>query len=116
MISLHNIKSIHIACGPTDLRKSIDGYAMIIQEKFSLSPFNESLYLFCNKKKDKIKIIHYEDNGFWLYYKRLEEGKFRWPKNTDELVTIDQRQFRWLLEGLSIVQKHAHRKRTYSKV
>jgi transposase len=116
MISLHNIKSIHIACGPTDLRKSIDGYALIIQEKFNLSPFNESLYLFCNKKKDKIKIIHYEENGFWLYYKRLEEGKFRWPKDTDELVTIDQRQFRWLLEGLSIVQKNAHRKLTYSKV
>jgi len=114
MISLSNIESIHIACGPTDLRKSIDGYALIIQEKFHLSPFTSSLFMFCNKGKDKIKIIHFEDNGFWLYYKRLEKGKFKWPKNKDELITIDQRQFRWLLEGLSIEQKHAHQKLHFS--
>jgi transposase len=116
MISLTNVKSIHIACGPTDLRKSIDGYALIIQETFHLSPFTESLFLFCNRKKDKLKIIHFEESGFWLYYKRLEQGKFKWPKHKGELKSIDQRQFRWLLEGLSIEQKSAYQKLTFTQV
>lgn len=99
---------VFIACGATDLRKSVDGLAAIVQESFQLDPFSSHLFVFCNRKKDKLKILHWDHNGFWLYYRRLEEGVFDWPNNDASPMTITGRQFKWLLEGLPMHQKSAH--------
>lgn len=104
MIDLTSINKIYISPGYTDLRMGIDGYASLVQEVFKLSPFDNSLYLFCNKQRDKIKILHFEYDGFWLYYKRIETGRIKWPKN-DELTEIEIRQLRWLFDGLKVSQK-----------
>ena len=104
MIDLKTVNKIYILSGFTDLRKSIDGLASLINKSFKQDPFDNSLYLFCNKNKTRIKILHYELNGFWIYYKRLEQGKFKWPKKY-ELKCLEIRQFHWLFEGLSIEQK-----------
>lgn len=100
---------IYLALGSTDLRKSIDGLAALVQEGFSLDPFSPSLFVFCNRQRDKLKILQWEHNGFWLHYRRLEKGKFKWPaKNGAGTITIDHRQLRWLLDGLSLTQREAH--------
>jgi transposase len=68
---------VYLASGYVDMRKSIDGLAAIVQEEFQLNPFSSCLFVFCNRSKDKIKILRWDTNGFWLYYKRLEKQRFR---------------------------------------
>lgn len=104
---------VYLASGSTDLRKSIDGLAVLVQEVFQLSPFSPSLFVFCNRKRDKLKILEWDTNGFWLHYRRLERGRFQWPEATNsETVTVSRQQLRWLLDGLSITQRQAHKRVT----
>lgn len=105
MIDFNTVKNIYLCCGSTDLRIGIDGYAAIIANAFDRSPFDKSLYLFCNKSHNKVKILHYDDTGFWLYYKRFETGTIKWPKNNIELKEINIDQFKWLFSGINIEQK-----------
>ena len=91
------------------MRKSIDGLAVLVKEAFHLDPFNQGLFVFCNRKRDKIKILQWDHNGFWLIYRRLERGKFDWPRNLQDTVNISYREFRWLLDGLSLKQNQAHK-------
>lgn len=100
---------VYLACGATDLRKSIDGLAALVREGFNLDPFSTSLFVFCNRKRDKVKILRWDHNGFWLYYRRLERGKFQWPQENSSAVVVSYRQLRWLLDGLSLKQPRAHR-------
>lgn len=93
---------IYIACGYTDLRRGIDGLAGIVQNEFELNPFQNILFLFCGRRTDRIKGLLWEGDGFLLLYKRLENGKFQWPRSEDEAREITSQQFRWLTEGLSI--------------
>lgn len=73
-----NIK-IHLACGDTDMRKSINGLVSLVENSFKLDPFEEALFVFCNRQRNRLKILTWEDNGFWLHFKRLERGHFKWP-------------------------------------
>lgn len=102
-------KNIYIVCGYTDMRKSIDGLAAIVQQNFKLDVFSGSLFLFCGKRCDRIKALLWEEDGFVLLYKRLENGKYKWPRNSEEAKLITKQEFRWLMEGLSIEQKTAIR-------
>lgn len=101
-------KHIYIACGHTDLRYGIDGLARIIQTEFKMSPFEKNvLFMFCGRKSDRIKCLLWEGDGFLLLYKRIEDGRFQWPRNSKELLSMNPKQFRWLMEGLHIYQKKA---------
>lgn len=105
----NGIDNVYLAMDSTDLRKSIDGLSILVQESFNLDPFSRCLFVFCNKKRDKIKILEWDLNGFWLHYKRLEKGAFKWPVSSDsKTLLVGNREFRWLLDGLSIHQKSAH--------
>ncbi|MCL6577753.1 IS66 family insertion sequence element accessory protein TnpB, partial [Kyrpidia sp.] len=96
-------------CGSTDMRKSIDGLAALVQESFELDPFSPCLFVFSNRKRDKLKILFWEHNGFWLYYRRLERGRFEWPEaSAGKTVVISRRELNWLLDGLSLTQHKAH--------
>lgn len=96
---------IYIACGNTDMRKQIDGLAAIVSQSFDLDPFSNAIFLFSGRRKDRIKALLWEGDGFLLMYKRLENGKFQWPKNNEQVREISSQQYRWLIEGLSIDQK-----------
>ena len=110
-------EQVYLAAGATDLRKSIDGLAAIVQESFRLDPFSANLFVFCNKSKDRLKILRWQHNGFWLYIRRLEQGRFNWPKTTDSItIKIDSRELSWLLDGLSIEQNNAHAKMSLNAV
>ena len=108
MLSLESAGQIHLAPGATDLRKSIDGLAAIVSTVFQLDPFADSWFVFCNRQRDKLKILRWDQNGFWLYYRRLERGRFRWPEQAARPLVISRRQLQWLLDGLAIEQRQAH--------
>lgn len=101
---------IYLACGSTDMRKSIDGLAAVVQQNFRLDPFSNSLFLFCGRKANRIKVLYWEGDGFILLYKRLEDGRFQWPRSQEEVRKISDQELRWLLEGLSIDQPKAVKK------
>jgi transposase len=109
MIDEVTIDKVYLAQGPTDLRKSIDGLAAIVQETFELNPFSHCLFVFCNRSRDKLKILQWDHIGFWLHYRRLERGTFQWPSGNNAIpMAVTRKQLRWLLDGLSLSQKQAH--------
>jgi transposase len=110
MLSPNDGVSVYLACGSTDLRKSIDGLAALVTYSFKLDLFSNSLFVFCNAGRDKLKILYWDHNGFWLLYRRLERGRFKWPKHSGDQITqsISRRQLQWLLDGLKLEQHQAH--------
>ena len=102
-------RQIYLIAPETDLRLGIDGYAHIVQDHYRMNPMSESFYCFTNKRHNRLKILYWDSNGFWLFYKRLEKSTFKWPKRNDECIEINEKQLGWLLEGLSIEQKRAFR-------
>lgn len=97
-------EKIYLACGYTDLRYGIDGLAGVIRHNFDLDPFQKNvLFMFCGRKNNRIKCLVWEGDGFLLLYKRLEDGRFQWPRNQQEVSQITQEQFQYLMSGLSIV-------------
>jgi transposase len=109
MLSLGDSDRVYLACGVTDLRKSIDGLAVLVQQVFALEPCSSAWFVFCNRERDKLKILRWDHNGFWLYYRRLERGRFRWPQSgTEHTRMVTRRQLQWLLDGLTLEQRQAH--------
>lgn len=117
MINRSITTKVYLAAGSTDMRKSINGLTAIVQECFSLDLFSQSTFVFCNKSKNKLKIIQWENNGFWLHYKRLEKGNFKWPESKiNSAIEISDRELGWLLDGLTINKKKAPNKINIKKV
>ena len=100
---------VYIACGYTDLRKGIDGLTRLVQQQFALDPFTNTLFLFCGRRRDRIKGLYWEKDGFILLYKRLEMSAYQWPRFGSEVKTLTPQQYRWLMEELQIEQPKAHR-------
>lgn len=104
-------QKVYLAGGVTDMRKSINGLAVLVKEVFDLDPFSPCLFVFCNRQRDKLKILQWDHVGFWLHYRRLERGRFQWPDASQEgPICVSRRELRWLLDGLSITQRQAHPK------
>lgn len=99
-----------------DFRMSVNGLTSYIQEIINFNPMSESCFVFCNKQHNKLKIIEWDYNGFWLYYKRLESGRFVWPSSSEEYMDISINQFEWLMNGLSITQRDGFEKVLATKV
>ena len=100
---------VYLVTGYTDLRRGIDGLADIVQSQLLLDPFSKALFLFCGRRCDRIKGLLWEGDGFLLLYKRLDNGRFQWPRSETEAVMLTSQQIRWLLEGLKIEQPKAIR-------
>jgi transposase len=79
MIEISN-QDVYLACGPTDMRKSINGLVEAVVSVFELDVFAGALFVFCNRRRDIIKVIEWDSDGFWLYMKRLEKGRYLWPE------------------------------------
>lgn len=101
--------TVFVVTGYTDMRKSIDGLAACVKGSLSQDPFSRSLYLFCGHRCDRIKALLWEGDGFLLMYKRLDSGRFRWPRSEMQARQLTNQQIRWLLEGLEIDQPKAIR-------
>lgn len=103
-----NVDAIYIVCGHTDMRKSIDGLCAIIEDKLKMDSQSNCLFLFCGRRRDRIKGILHENDGYVLLYKRLTgSGYYKWPRNESEVKNLTWREFNWLMQGLEIEQPKA---------
>lgn len=101
MFNLNNVNTVYLACGTTDLRKSIDGLVMLVETELNLDPFEKALFVFCNRQMNRLKILHF-DEGFWLYYFRLENNRLKWPTTKEDALKINKNELNWLLKGYEI--------------
>ena len=104
---------IYLATGGTDMRKAINGLSILVEDQLRCDPFSGHLFAFCNRRCNMVKILYWDRNGFCLWQKRLEKQFFCWPQRADEVMELDLRQLSWLLEGLQISQRNAHKKLHY---
>lgn len=94
---------IYISSANVDMRKSIDGLSSIVEQQFKLNPITDIMFVFHNKNCDKIKLLYWDGEGFCLLYKRMEHGRFRFPKHiTSDKHTVTETEFHWLMHGLRI--------------
>ncbi|MEN9544371.1 MAG: hypothetical protein RLZZ598_1204 [Pseudomonadota bacterium] len=115
MIAFDTHTHVYLALGPTDMRKSIDGLAVLVTDVLAADPFSSHLFVFCNRARDKVKLLFWHHNGFWLWYRRLERQRFWWPSEASGgAVTLSVRELGWLLEGLDPRRVEAHRRTTFS--
>ena len=104
MMDLSKVRNYYIACGYTDLRLGIDRLAVVVTQQYGSQLSEESLFLFCGRRTDRVKALYWTGDGYLLLYKRLSNGRFQWPRLESELRLLDTQSFRWLLEGLQIGQ------------
>jgi transposase len=107
---------VYLALESTDMRKSINGLSILVSEYLELDPFTGHLFAFCNRKRNMVKILYWDRNGFCLWHKRLEKHTFKWPASKSEIMAIGRQELNWLLDGLEIAQKDAHPPLEYSTV
>ena len=100
---------IYLHRDPVDFRKSINGLSVIVEEQMRLSPCSGAVFVFCNKRRDKLKVLYWDKSGFALWYKRLEQDKFKWPrKYKDHVLSLNMEQWDWLLRGLNFMDIKPH--------
>jgi len=109
-----DVGAVYLHRDPVDFRKSIDGLSLIVDQAMNLSVFDSALFVFCNKRRDKLKILYWGVSGFCLWYKRLEKERFKWPRKDErEIITLSEEQFHWLLRGFDINQLQPHKALNY---
>jgi transposase len=102
---------------PVDFRKSINGLSILVEEALGQDPFSPQLFVFINRKHDKVKILYWERSGFVLWYKRLEKQRFPWPHaDAKEVVTMTGRELNWLLDGIDWFRVKPHDALEYESV
>ena len=115
MLTISPAVRIYLATGATDLRRSIDGLSALVREQLALEPLSGHLFLFRNRRGDRLKILAWDRSGFWVLYKRLERGTFAWPAADDEArVEMHSRDLLLLLSGIDLAQ--TRRRRWYERV
>lgn len=102
---------------PVDFRKQIDGLAVIVQTSMELSPMREALFVFTNRRADRIKVLWWEGTGFCLWLKRLEKERFAWPRRHGRsVIDLSGEQLGWLLQGFDIFRFPPHQRLKYGAV
>ncbi len=114
MLTISPAVRIYVATGATDLRKSIDGLSALVRDRLALDPLSGHLFLFRNRRGDRLKILVWDQAGFWVHYKRLEQGTFAWPEDDDgQPVAMRTRDLGLLLSGVDLA--HTRRRRWYER-
>lgn len=101
LVNWYDPDHIYIVCGKTDLRKGIDGLAIVIAENYGIELYNNSLFLFCGSRNDRFKALFWDGEGFILLYKRFENGHLKWPRVGSEAKLLTNQQLKRLLSGLN---------------
>ena len=105
---------VYLAAGSTDMRKQINGLSIMVANHLEMDPLSGHLFVFSNRRRNMIKVLYWDRNGFCLWHKRLEKHTFKWPANITDVCEIDNRQLMWLLDGLDINQTLAHKALKYT--
>ena len=112
----NDLPAVYLCREAVDFRKGINGLAALVEEVMDLDPFSEQLFVFCNRRRDRVRILYWERNGFCLWQKRLEKDQFRWPDRREDILEVGSRELMWLLAGLEVEQKEAHGDLAYKSV
>ncbi len=113
----HDEVAVYLCREVVDMRKSINGLSILVEEGLSLDPFGPTLFVFCNRKRDKVKILYWERTGFVLWYKRLEKNRFAWSlPGSDDVVTLSGRELNWLLDGIDVFALQPHEEVSFETV
>lgn len=113
----NDIPEVYLCRDSVDFRKGINGLAVLVEEALHLDPFSEKLFVFCNRRRNRIKILYWERSGFCLWQKRLEKARFHWPRKVaGETVTLTSQQLNWLLDGYDISRMKPHDQLNFASV
>jgi len=116
VLKIDSFKNIYLFRPFVDFRKSIDGLSLIVESEMKLDPFSNYLFIFGNRKKDKLKVLYWDKTGFALWYKRLEEDKYIWPVHHEQdNVILKVKELEYLLDGLNPWQLSPHKELKYKK-
>jgi len=111
------LTGVYLCTAYVDFRKSIDGLSLLVEQSLNLNPFDPHLFVFINRRHDKLKILYWEKNGFCLWYKRLEKQKFKWPNgHLDQTLVLNGEQLNWLLDGFDLWRNQPHKTLHYRSV
>jgi transposase len=115
MLRPQGIDRVYLHRAPVDMRKQMNGLAILAQEVLLTDPLSGALFVFINRSRNKLKLLLWERNGFIIWYKRLERDKFHWPKSLqDNVVTLNCEQLNWLIDGYDVWRMKAHEPVHYS--
>lgn len=115
MFRLDEALKVYLHREPIDFRLNINGLALLVEKVLGLDPFAPSVFVFSNRRRNRVKILGWDRNGFWLLLKRLEHDRFIWP-GADVVPTLTVEQLHWLLEGIDIAVVQRHPQRLYERV
>ena len=108
---------VHLCREPVDFRKAINGLSILVADELDLDPFSTQVFAFCNRKRNQVKLLVWERNGFVLWQKRLEKDRFPWPLLIDdEVVELTGRELNWLLDGIDVFAQKPHEELSFSSV
>jgi transposase len=113
----NKLDHVWLAREAVDFRKGINGLSVLVEEQLAHNPFSGQLFVFVNKKRDKVKILYWERAGFCLWQKRLERDRFKWPDHlSGDALTLNGQQLNWLLDGYDLAAMRPHRSLSYTTV
>lgn len=113
----NTVPQVYLCSQTVDFRKSIAGLSLLVEQTLRLDPFAPALYVFSNRKRDKVKILYWEKNGFCLWYKSLEKERFKWPDDlSTQTYSMNGEQLNWLLDGFDLWRNKPHQKLHYKSV
>jgi transposase len=108
---------VHLCRGVVDFRKQARGLSVLVEEELELDPFSAHLFAFCNRRRDQIKLLLWERNGFVLWQKKLEKHRFPWPRDHSmEVIELSGRELNWLLDGMDVFAIKPHDELSYETV
>ena len=114
MLTIPAAVRIYVAPGATDMRKAIDGLSALVREGFGEDPLSGHLFVFANRRRDRLKILVWDRDGYWVLFKRLEAGTFRWPnEGVTAPVVMTARDLMLILEGVDL--RHATYRKRYAR-
>jgi len=115
MFRLSEELAVYVHRDPIDFRKNINGLAALVEQGLKRDPFAPAVYVFRNRRRDRIKILGWHKNGFWLLLKRLEADRFVWPRADEAVVNLSVEQLHWLLEGYDLAAMRGHHALRYRR-
>lgn len=106
---------VHLCRDPVDFRKAINGLSILVAEELELDPFSAHVFGFCNRRRDQVKLLVWERNGFVLWQKRLEKDRFPWPRGEEaKILAVTGRELNWLLDGIDVFRLRPHGELSFS--
>lgn len=115
MFTLNPARAVYLHREAIDFRKNINGLASLVEHALGMNAFANALFVFGNRRRDRIKILGWDRNGFWLLQKRLEDARFVWPRKDSSVIELSVQQLHWLLDGIDLQVMRGHAAVVYQK-